>query len=73
MLFTRHIQISYAPESLAWFAPEWGVRMIRNLHLDRVLSLRKLLLAGKIDSCPQSIIDKIEDILQHMREDGVDL
>lgn len=23
MLFTRHIQISYAPESLAWSASEW--------------------------------------------------
>ncbi|MEI8047027.1 MAG: type II toxin-antitoxin system PemK/MazF family toxin [Bacteroidota bacterium] len=38
--------------------------------LDRVLSLGKIRLAGKIGSCPQSIIDKIEDILQQMRENG---
>jgi hypothetical protein len=36
--------------------------------LDRIFQLKKLRLAGVIGTCPQSVIDKIEDILQLMRK-----
>jgi len=38
--------------------------------LDRILTIKKIRLAGIIGTCPQSIIDKIEEILQQMRKNG---
>jgi mRNA-degrading endonuclease toxin of MazEF toxin-antitoxin module len=50
---------------------QMGLTFDSLIILDRTESLRKLRLAGKIGSCPDSVIDKIEEILQKMREDGV--
>lgn len=36
--------------------------------LDRIFQLKKFRLAGVIGTCPQSIIDKIEEILQLIRK-----
>jgi hypothetical protein len=38
--------------------------------LDRILTLKKRRLSGIIGTCPQSIIERVEDILQQMRENG---
>lgn len=38
--------------------------------LDRIVPLKKIRLSSKIGSCPQPVIDKIENILRKMREDG---
>ena len=38
--------------------------------LDRILTIKKLRLSGVIGTCPQSVIEKIEEILQLMRENG---
>ena len=36
--------------------------------LDRIFQLKKIRLTDVIGTCPQSVIDKIEDILQLMRK-----
>jgi len=38
--------------------------------LDRIHIIKKLRLAGVIGTCPQSVIDKIEEIIQLMRKKG---
>jgi hypothetical protein len=38
--------------------------------LDRIFQFKKFRLTGVIGSCPQSVIDKIEEIMQQMRENG---
>lgn len=38
--------------------------------LDRILTLKKLRLTGIIGTCPQSVVERIEDILQQMRKNG---
>ena len=38
--------------------------------LDRIFQLKKFRLAGVIGRCPQSVIDKIEEILEQMKKNG---
>lgn len=38
--------------------------------LDRILPLKKLRLTGIIGTCPESVIERIEEILQQMRKNG---
>ena len=38
--------------------------------LDRIVPLKKLRLTGKIGSCPDSIIEQIEEMLDLMRKNG---
>lgn len=36
--------------------------------LDRIITLKKLRLTGVIGTCPQSIVEKIEEIMQQMQQ-----
>jgi hypothetical protein len=38
--------------------------------LDRIVQLKKIRLGTIIDSCPESVIEKIEELLRKMKEDG---
>jgi hypothetical protein len=38
--------------------------------LDRILTLKKRRLSGIIGTCPQSIVERIEEIMQQMRKNG---
>jgi hypothetical protein len=49
---------------------QMGLTFDSLIVLDRILTLKKLRLVGNIGSCPQSIIDKIEEIMQQMRKNG---
>lgn len=49
---------------------QMGLTFDSLIVLDRILTLKKLRLVGIIGSCPQSIINKIENILQQMKENG---
>lgn len=47
-----------------------GITFDSLIVLDRILPLKKIRLAGKIGSCPDSIIEKIEEMLSMMRKNG---
>ncbi|MCK9400166.1 MAG: type II toxin-antitoxin system PemK/MazF family toxin [Bacteroidales bacterium] len=38
--------------------------------LDRIEQFKKIRLVGRIGSCPESVIDKIEELLRKIKEDG---
>ena len=38
--------------------------------LDRIFQMKKIRLANVIGTCPQSIVEKIEEIMQLMRKNG---
>jgi len=38
--------------------------------LDRIEQFKKIWLVGIIGTCPQSVIEKIEELLQKIKEDG---
>jgi hypothetical protein len=38
--------------------------------LDRIITLKKLRLTGVIGTCPETIVERIEEIMQQMRKNG---
>lgn len=38
--------------------------------LDRIVQQKKIRLVGIIGSCPESVIEKIEELMRKMKEDG---
>ena len=55
----------YSPEG-----KQMGLVFDSLIVLDRIFQMNKIRLAGIIGTCPQSVIDKIEEILQNMKENG---
>lgn len=49
---------------------QMGLTFDSLIVLDRIFQLKKLRLAGVNGTCPQSVIDKIEEILQQMSKNG---
>jgi hypothetical protein len=47
---------------------QMGLTFDSLIVLDRIISLGKIRLACKIGTCPQSVIDKIDEILVQMRK-----
>jgi hypothetical protein len=49
---------------------QMGLTFDSLIILDRIFQFKKFRLAGVIGTCPQSIVDKIEEIMQLMRKNG---
>lgn len=47
---------------------QMGLTFDSLIVLDRSLTLKKLRLTGVIGSCPQSVVERIEELLQQMRK-----
>ena len=63
-LFTENCPLLFTD----YIKPLKGDQFVRFMH--RILNIKKLKLAGVIGTCPQSVIDKIAEILQQMRKNG---
>lgn len=50
-------------------AKEMGLTFTSLVVVDRLVELRKVRLSQAIGSCPQSIIDRIESLIEKMNED----
>ncbi|MBP6977297.1 MAG: hypothetical protein PHD61_04785 [Bacteroidales bacterium] len=50
---------------------QMGLTFDSLIVLDRIAQFKKIRLVACIGSCPESVIDKIEELLQKMKEDGV--
>lgn len=49
---------------------QMGLTFDSLIVLDRIFQMKKIRLTGVIGSCPQSIVEKIEEIMQLMKENG---
>jgi len=50
---------------------QMGLTFDSLIVLDRIIQLKKIRLVGIIGTCPQSVIERIEELQQKMKEDGV--
>lgn len=54
-------------------AKQMGLTFDSIIILDRILTLKKVRLAGVVGTCPDSIVEKIEAMMGKMRSDGHDV
>jgi hypothetical protein len=50
---------------------QMGLTFDSLIVLDRIEQFKKIRLVGIIGSCPESVIEKIEEFLRKMKEDGM--
>lgn len=50
---------------------QMGLTFDSLIVLDRIVQLKKIRLVGIIGSCPESVIEKIEELIRKMKEDGM--
>jgi hypothetical protein len=50
---------------------QMGLTFDSLIVLDRIAQFKKIRLVGCIGTCPESVIEKIEELLHKMKDDGV--